>query len=199
MMEMRNKLRKIEEEQQELKRANTKLLYQMDHDSLSGLYCKRCLNQYIEKAFEDAMYRQTALGVLFLDIDFFKKMNDTYGHQEGDKCIVAVADCIKKCMPDDFWARYGGDEFVVVMKERSDEYVEKCAADLVAHIRELRIPHKSSRTDSVLTITVGAVNAIPHKPNKVWDYLSSADELLYEQKMEQKGKYRFENKLGENV
>lgn len=199
MMEMRNRLREIEEEQLELKKKNSQLLYQMDHDTLSGAYCKRCLNRYLEKVFDEAVQKQIPLGILFVDIDYFKQINDRYGHGRGDECVVAVARVIQNCMPRDFTARYGGDEFVVVAVGRTSEYIEQRAGRLIQGIRELKIPNQDSETAGVLTVTVGAVNAVPQKPNKVWDFLSVADSLLYEQKEAEKGRYRFRDQLEETM
>lgn len=199
MMEMRSKLRRIEEEQQELKKKNTRLLYQMEHDTLTGLYNKSCLNRYLEKAFDEAQQKQIPMGILFVDIDYFKQMNDRYGHSRGDEGIIAVAECLESCMPQDFAARYGGDEFVVVSLGRTSEYVREKADQIIECIRTKQIPNENSKTEDVLTVTVGAINAVPAKLNKVWDFLSRADNLLYQQKEEKKGICRFRDRLGENT
>lgn len=191
IMRMRNKLREVEEEQTRLMEENTKLIYQMQHDELSGLYNKRYLNRRMEELFEEAMQKGLPLGVMFVDIDYFKQMNDKYGHQKGDECIIAIADAIKTCMPEEFAARYGGDEFVILTLGRTKEYVEKRAQMLVDNIKARQIPNVDSPYMNIVTVTIGGVNAIPHKPNKMWDFLSAADETLYRQKNEQKGCVRF--------
>lgn len=196
MMEMRNRLHGIEERQHELEEQGMKLRYQADHDELSGLYNKRCLNQYAEEAFEQAMRKQKTLGVLFVDIDYFKQMNDSYGHGKGDECIRAVADSIRECMPEEFAARYGGDEFVIIIPGKDEDYVRNCARMVVENVRDRRIENKDSRVDNILTVTVGAVCAVPRKHNKIWDFLAAADEALYVQKRERKGGMCFRNKVG---
>lgn len=191
MMKLRNRLREIEEEQTRLIKENSKLLYQTEHDELSGLYNKRCLNRYMEEVFEEALHKGLPLGVLFVDIDYFKQMNDKYGHYKGDDCIMAISDAIKTCMPEDFAARYGGDEFVIITLGRSREYLQEHAQMLVDNVKARKIPNVDSRYMQIVTITIGAVHAVPHKPNKMWDFLSAADETLYLQKNEQKGCVRF--------
>lgn len=191
IMRMRNKLREVEEEQTRLMEENTKLIYQMQHDELSGLYNKRYMNRRMEELFEEAMQKELTLGVMFVDIDYFKQMNDKYGHQKGDECIIAIADAIKTCMPEDFAARYGGDEFVILTLGRSKEYMEMRAQMLLDNVMARQLPNEDSPYMKVVTITIGGVNAIPHKPNKMWDFLSAADETLYRQKKEQKGRFRF--------
>lgn len=196
MMEMRSRLHNVEEEQQLLEEQNTRLLYQADHDELSGLYNKGCLNRYAEETFEHAFRNQEMLGVLFVDIDYFKQMNDYYGHSKGDECIRAVADSIRECMDGDFAARYGGDEFVVITLGRDEEYIREHARRIVDNVREKQIENKNSHVADVLTVTVGAVCAVPVKHDKIWDFLSAADKTLYEQKKVKKGCMRFDNKVG---
>ena len=196
MMEMRKSLHSIEERQIELEEQGMKLKYQADHDELSGLYNKRCLNQYAEEAFEQAMRKQKMLGILFVDIDYFKQMNDSYGHGKGDECIKAVADSIRECMPGEFAARYGGDEFVIIIPGKDEDYVKNCAEKVVENVRNRKIENKDSQVSDILTVTVGAVCAVPKKHNKIWDFLAAADEALYVQKNEKKGGMCFRGKVG---
>lgn len=191
MMEIRRRLWRIEEGQRELEQENTRLLYQADHDELSRLYNKRRLNRCLEEYFEKAMAESLAMSILFVDIDYFKQLNDCYGHQKGDECIRAVADCIGRSMPDDFVARYGGDEFMVVACGRTEEHVSQGAERIVDSVRALQIPNRNAGDGAVLTVTVGVIHAVPRKPNKVWDFLAAADEALYLQKQEMRGCARF--------
>ena len=191
MLELRKRLQAVEEEQREQTKKRNKLLYQSEHDELTGLYNKRSLNRYLEDVFEDCKLNEKELGILFLDIDYFKQLNDRYGHGKGDEGICAVADTLKKIFPEDYVARYGGDEFLVVMTGRDLTYVMEHAESLCAGIREYKIPNEDSELEPWLTISVGGVCAIPREPNRVWDFLSAADNTLYEQKKEQKGKVRF--------
>lgn len=96
MMELRKRLQVAEEEQKEQERKRNRLLYQADHDELTGLYNKRSLNRYLEDVFEDCLLNEKELGILFLDIDHFKQLNDRYGHGRGDEGICAVADTSEK-------------------------------------------------------------------------------------------------------
>lgn len=191
MLELRKRLQAVEEEQREQTKKRNKLLYQSEHDELTGLYNKRSLNRYLEDVFEACKLNEKELGILFLDIDYFKQLNDRYGHGKGDEGICAVADTLKKIFPEDYVARYGGDEFLVVMTGRDLTYAMEHAESLCAGIREYKIPNEDSELEPWLTISVGGVCAIPREPNRVWDFLSAADNTLYEQKKEQKGKVRF--------
>lgn len=191
LMSLRSRLDEIEQKQKQLKKEKIQLQYQAEHDELSGLYNKRFLNRRMEEMFENALHKGLFLGVLFVDIDYFKQMNDRYGHMKGDDCIVLIAEEIRKCMPDDFVARYGGDEFVILTQNQSREYVTEHAQMIVDHIQRRRIPNEDSKGVKIVTVTVGVAYAIPAKHNKMWDFLAAADAMLYEQKKEQKGFVRF--------
>lgn len=191
MRALHDRLKEKEENHVRLLEENKKLIYRTRHDELSGLYNKRYLSRYMEKIFEEALEKQLPFGVLFLDIDFFKQMNDRYGHQKGDDCVVAISDAIKTCMQGDFAARYGGDEFVILTIGRSREYMEERAQMIMDNIRQKQIPNEDSPVRKMVSVTVGGVHTIPHKPNKIWDFLSAADEALYQQKEEKKGLVRF--------
>ena len=196
MMEMRGQLLQIEETQKELEEENVKLRYQADHDELSGLYNKGKLNRYAEEIFDMALKNGFAMSVIFVDIDYFKQMNDYYGHSKGDDCVRAVAESIRCCMPGDFAARYGGDEFVVIAVNRTAEYVQECGEKIVKDVRALNIPNEGAGEEKVLTVTVGIAHAVPVRTNKIWDFLSAADETLYRQKQERKGCMRFCGRVG---
>ena len=89
MLELRKRLQAVEEEQREQTKKRNKLLYQSEHDELTGLYNKRSLNCYLEDVFEACKLNEKELGILFLDIDYFKQLNDRYGHGKGDEGICA--------------------------------------------------------------------------------------------------------------
>lgn len=196
MMEMRKRLLQIEGTQQELEKENVKLRYQADHDELSGLYNKGRLNRYAEEVFDLARKKGLALSVIFVDIDYFKQMNDHYGHSRGDDCVRVVAESISQSMPEDFAARYGGDEFVVIALNRTEEYVRECGEKIIQKVRAQRIPNKDSAVADILTVTVGIAHAVPTRTNKIWDFMSAADETLYQQKQEKRGCMRFCGRVG---
>lgn len=187
MMEMSRRLWSIEEEQRELEQENTRLLYQVDHDELSGLYNKGYLNQYLEDTFDRAVREKLALSVIFVDIDYFKQLNDHYGHQKGDECIQAVAEVLKENMADDFAARYGGDEFVAVALGRTEQYIRDVADRIVEGVRRRQISNVDSAIADVLTVTAGIIHAVPQKSDRVWDFMAAADDTLYRQKKEKRG------------
>ncbi len=192
MMKMRNKLVDMEEIEDELKEKNSKLLYQVDHDVTSGLFNRRYLNAYAETSFEKAYHDKTSFGVLFVDIDYFKKVNDSHGHTNGDSAILRISNVLKKIMKDDFVARYGGDEFVILILDKSKEYLEECATRIIEEVKELKIPTNRDKEDDYVSVTIGGYHDIPQKNSKVWDFLKAADNCLYEQKEIHRGSIRIQ-------
>ena len=87
------------------------------HDGLTGIYNRRYLEEYLERAVEECRRYSIALSVIMMDIDHFKRVNDTHGHQMGDKVLEKFARRIKSNVRRaDMLARYGGEEFTVVLK-----------------------------------------------------------------------------------
>lgn len=199
MMELRSRLQDMKKKQKVLENQNSELLYKSRHDRISGLPNRRYLNRHLETAMEEAQKRQEALGILFVDIDCFKQLNDRYGHQRGDECIRAVAEALREAVPEEFLARYGGDEFVIVMKNPSQEAVKQAARRIQQAVCEKKIPNENSGKSKTVTVTIGAVCAVPNKMNRVWDFMKEADEALYEQKKAGKGRYCCRERLGEEI
>lgn len=197
MMGLRTRLREMKKKQQVLEHSNLELLYKSLYDRISGLPNRRYLNRHLEKVLEEAEKKQEPLGILFVDIDYFKQLNDRYGHRKGDHCIREVADALKKAVPNEFTARYGGDEFVVVMKNPAREAVCDAARRISEGVLEKGIPNEDSDTADVVTVTIGSVCAVPNKYNRIWDFMKEADEALYEQKKAGKGRFCCRERLGE--
>jgi diguanylate cyclase (GGDEF)-like protein len=128
------------------------------------------------------------LSVLMMDIDHFKKYNDTYGHSMGDACLKSVADVFADCImrADDFVARYGGEEFVVVLPNTDEEGARVIADKLHESIREQQIPHKASDTAHYVTISIGGITGKVDHSQCEENYIKRADEMLYASK--QKGR-----------
>jgi diguanylate cyclase (GGDEF)-like protein len=122
--------------------------------------------------------------ILLIDLDYFKKYNDSLGHLEGDKALITVAKCLKNNIKreTDFIARFGGEEFVCVLP-----FVEKVEAfeftkTMVQSIEDMKIPHPMSSCSKYLTISVGMANAVPNDNNSHVQLLHEADKALYSAK-----------------
>ena len=178
-----NRIR-LEEEanrRREIEKTNLLLKQKSEHDSLTGLSNRYKLNEFAETAFQRAYVEGTPLTVEIMDIDCFKEYNDNYGHQAGDDVLVKVADAIRslEAHPGVHTARYGGDEFVIIYENHSMESISKLAKHLHDKIHRMNIEHKYSKVSDRVSISQGLFRKIPKGGNKLWDFLSNADMVLY--------------------
>ena len=165
-------------------RENEILNRQADTDALTGLPNRYAMNDALEETFDRAKKAKTPLMIAILDVDYFKEYNDTYGHQAGDVCLNALAGSLRKLAANKgvFCARYGGDEFIVIAEETDRKGAEKIAAYLREEIAACRILHKKSRSSSIVTVSQGYCIAVPGARDRIWDFLSEADQALYDVK-----------------
>lgn len=162
---------------------NEELTRMSEHDALTGLPNRYSINKYCEKIFAKACKNQQKFGLIMIDIDYFKQYNDTYGHVEGDKCIVTVARQISKLATDDIYAaRYGGDEFLVMVLDKEDEYLQMFAQSLRDSVEQQKIEHKASNISLYVTVTQGIINEIPSREDTMIDFVHKADLALYKVK-----------------
>ncbi len=167
-----------------LKEANEKLTLLSVQDGLTKIPNRRKFDDFLSLEWERHKRDQTELVVIICDIDFFKFYNDTYGHQEGDDCLIKVAKAIKNTIfrPADLAARYGGEEFAAVLPQTNADGALKVAENLNKSIEDLKLEHKSSKVAEYVTLSVGASSTIPNSDSSFEDLLQRADEALYEAK-----------------
>jgi len=153
-------------------------------DGLTGIHNRRMFDQHLQLAWNMAVRDGKSLALLLVDIDYFKRYNDRYGHQAGDDCLRIVAGALQQCArrPMDFVARYGGEEFAVVLYEASREYVAEVLTRIQRSIAELNIPHEASRVASRLTVSIGAAFILPGANRTHDGLIQLADEALYSAK-----------------
>ena len=122
--------------------------------------------------------------VLLLDIDYFKKYNDTLGHLEGDEALKTVALCLKNQIKreTDFIARFGGEEFVCLLPFINKDEAIDYAKTLVQNIENLNLPHPKSEVSQYITISAGLATTIPDSNNSLTQLLDNADKALYSAK-----------------
>lgn len=183
IMELQDQLRTVEQEQIRMSAANRELKAIALYDSMTKLPNRTLINEYLSQKFEDAQQEGSILGIEILDIDYFKKYNDTYGHLAGDKCIEAVAEVLR-CRESDnvFCGRYGGDEFVVVYSGMTLQEIERTVEEIQGGVRKLNIAHKESVYSDVVTVSQGIFVRVPDSHSREWDFSSMADIALYEAK-----------------
>jgi diguanylate cyclase len=170
----------VEKLHQELKSARGEALI----DPLTGIHNRRGFETIAKQIFEDKNALEKGVCILMLDIDHFKKVNDTYGHLFGDKIIRVIAETVKsKIRGQDSVARMGGEEFAIVLTETNTE-----GAKIVAeHIRQSIEGGKVRRLDTkehITGITVSLGMAVYENGKSIVDLLDQADKALYISKNE---------------
>lgn len=150
-------------------------------DPLTGVHNFRHLSTMLARELERATRFGHPLGVLMLDIDRFKPVNDTYGHASGDAVLRELARRISECVREvDTVARYGGEEFALLLPETDVDGASKLAGRVLAAIRS-EVFHLPDGPDLVITASMG-VAAFPHHGATATEVMRAADEALYQAK-----------------
>jgi diguanylate cyclase (GGDEF)-like protein len=159
-------------------------------DGLTGVYNRRYFDQQLVMEMARAVRSQSALSLIMLDVDFFKRFNDYYGHQAGDDCLRQIASTLKSGLrrPADLVARYGGEEFACILPETEFTDAMAIAHDLEHQIRRQAIPHVDSETASVVTISLGVAGRNAGTPGDADALLAAADAQLYKAKNAGRGR-----------
>ncbi|OHC71233.1 MAG: hypothetical protein A2045_10315 [Rhodocyclales bacterium GWA2_65_20] len=146
-------------------------------DAMTGLYNRHFIEAYMETLVSAVKRRKTHLGVLMLDVDHFKKVNDTYGHDAGDKVLVAVANVLKESLrSSDLIIRYGGEEFIALLQD-TDRAGAMFTAEKIRHaVESLKI--QIGATALTKTISIGVAD-FPEDTDEFWEVVKYADVALY--------------------
>jgi diguanylate cyclase (GGDEF)-like protein/PAS domain S-box-containing protein len=157
------------------------LLEQSTRDPLTHLFNRRFLEESFERELQLAARKRQSISVLFLDLDHFKRVNDTFGHDAGDLALLSLADLFRNFFrATDICCRYGGEEFAIVLPESSSEDAAARAEDLCSEVKRLRLRYKNQPLGT-LTLSVG-VAAFPDHGSTCLGLLKIADKCLYESK-----------------
>ncbi len=149
-------------------------------DPLTGLYNRRFVEQALENITAGVMRRNTVLGVLMCDIDYFKKVNDEYGHDVGDEILKGVAKILKENVrKSDIVSRFGGEEFLILLVDIRKGEAEKIAEKLRKRVEETTFHTKAGPIKK--TISIG-VSEFPVDSTGIWQVIKFADVALYKAK-----------------
>jgi diguanylate cyclase (GGDEF)-like protein len=161
-------------------------------DGLTAVANRRAFDQRIEAEWRRCARAQLPMALIMVDIDHFKAYNDGYGHQAGDACLVQVGAAMRRvaARPQDLVARYGGEEFVILLPQLDAHGAEGVARRLQGELRQLAIPHAGSRTDTLLTVSMGIGALVPADAGSPGELVQQADALLYEAKAGGRNQYR---------
>ena len=153
-------------------------------DALTGLYNRRYFSEQVEREWNRARREQLPVSLFMIDIDHFKRFNDSFGHLCGDRCICAVADAVQRCFArgSDLVARYGGEEFVVLATGVERRHARERAELLRRAISALTIDGAARSGGKMITVSVGVATAVPDDRILPEDLLLAADRSLYQAK-----------------
>jgi diguanylate cyclase (GGDEF)-like protein len=173
-----------------LYKSNLNLNEKVHFDALTGIYNRRFMDDNLKRVVKSLSRTNGVLSVLMLDIDFFKKYNDTYGHSMGDDCLKKVAKALcDTARMDDCVIRYGGEEFVVLLPNTDEAGAGITAGRLLNSVSSLCIPHKNSDIADYVTISIGATTIKVKYNHQYMHYIERADEALYISKDTGRNKY----------
>lgn len=165
----------------ELQRANQELSRLVNLDGLTQVANRRRFDYYLAREWQRHLREQQPLALILMDIDYFKRYNDHYGHQRGDDCLIQVAQAIAKIpkRPTDLVARYGGEEFVAILPNTNAEGALIVAESIRMAIAAIAIPHPKSEVNPYLTLSLGVTSLIPSLDMRLEDLIANADRALY--------------------
>ncbi|NEP81247.1 MAG: PAS domain S-box protein [Okeania sp. SIO3B3] len=184
---------------QQLQNANQELYKLATLDGLTKIANRRCFDEYLEKEWLRMGREKKPLSLIMCDIDFFKKYNDTYGHQKGDKCLQQVAKTLSKVVkrPTDLVARYGGEEFAIILSNTNLEGAIHIANIVQQEVYKLQITHQNSPIYKQVTLSLGVSSIIPFPEATYKSLIAGADRALYQAK--EKGRNRVIPYIGDII
>ncbi|SDK21941.1 diguanylate cyclase (GGDEF) domain-containing protein [Methylophilus rhizosphaerae] len=149
-------------------------------DKLTGIGNRRSFDVSLATTWAQASRAKVPLSLIMVDVDFFKKFNDAYGHQAGDDCLRQVAAALDGCArrAGDVVTRYGGEEFAVVLFHTSLNEAQNIGENMLAAVRKLGIRHEQS-SHEIVTISIGIATVVPTVERDMHQLIEAADKSLY--------------------
>ena len=167
-----------------MEKANKNLNVEVISDELTNIPNRRGVNCYLSKVWMECEIRPKNIALLMMDIDYFKRYNDCYGHLEGDNCLKRIADCLKSVFGNrcGILGRFGGEEFVCFIKDTEYMDVLDCSELLRSSIEKLGLSYIWNNSCYPVTISIGGIYGLSSDFNSSHDMYLIADEELYRAK-----------------
>lgn len=169
-------------QQKEASERGDALLRLSNTDPLTGLDNRRAVDQRLRDYWNDWKNSGSNFAAILIDVDFFKRYNDCYGHQEGDRCLVLVSNILQKAIRpfNGTIGRYGGEEFIVLAQLETHDQVAALANLICRTVYDLQLVHEQRRDGiSVVTVSVGAAYTRSNAGSKIEKIIHDADRALY--------------------
>jgi diguanylate cyclase (GGDEF)-like protein len=162
-------------------------------DGLTGIYNRRHFDEVLLAEWKRSIRTEKPLSLLLIDVDHFKKLNDRYGHPEGDECLKKIAEQLSIILrrSSDTLARYGGEEFAAILPETNKESAQLIADAMRMSVEDLKIANEGSKATRVVTVSIGVCseNAMLSRPAE--ELLNAADAALYRAKKQGRNRVQF--------
>jgi diguanylate cyclase (GGDEF)-like protein len=182
---------KVQERTQALEQANARLQQLSRTDALTQVANRGEFDRVLRQELQRHGRSQRSLALLLIDVDFFKRYNDHYGHLQGDDCLVQVAQALQQSVrrTTDCVARYGGEEFAIILPATDTEGAILVAQAVRRAIANLQLPHTTSDANAYVTVSIGITVTIPGDDSPLQGVILQTDKALYQAK--QQGRDRF--------
>lgn len=153
-------------------------------DGLTKIPNRRTFDAFLHDEWRRCLRLKKPISLAIVDLDHFKLLNDTYGHQSGDECLIKVGEVLKEFVnrPTDICARYGGEEFALLWGNTSLEQAKGISNRVLKKIIDLKIENNKSPTQSYLTASIGLAEMIPSIGSEEKGIIRIADSMLYKAK-----------------
>lgn len=151
-------------------------------DGLTGLHNKRSFTEHLQIEWLKGLRSKEPLSLIMMDIDYFKKYNDHYGHIQGDDCLKNIAGAIEKSVDGGFCARFGGEEFACILPGCDAKKSADTARKIRKSVADLSIPHEHSTVSDKISLSIGIATAVPRSELSPEDVIRAADACLYSAK-----------------
>lgn len=149
-------------------------------DTLTELFNRRAFNEQYGALWQNCIEDKDPISMLMIDVDYFKKFNDKYGHLNGDECLKKISKVLRKYLPtpDAFATRYGGEEFLVLLPRNTSHMANILAQKLLAAIESLTFEDLGLNTDAKITVSIGIAQSLPVHGDLKEKLLKTADDAL---------------------
>lgn len=167
-----------------LRHANAKLELLATLDGLTQIANRRRFDAFLSQTWRMMLRQKQEISVIMCDVDYFKRYNDTYGHQAGDACLQKIAEVLQRVANrgGDLVARYGGEEFAIILGNTDEFGARSLCYNLRWAIAELNIPHSASDVSSYVTLSIGICTMVPSLQLLPESLVAMADKALYSAK-----------------
>lgn len=177
-----------------LEAANARLNELLRTDAMTGVNNRRAFDEGLSAAAASARVKGTPLGLIMMDIDYFKAYNDILGHQAGDVCLRSVAQALAQAAHDgEMVCRYGGEEFAVIVPGADATAVQAAAQRLRHAVLKLAMPHPRQEKSQV-TVSMGTVSIMP-EDHDIKNMVALADQALYTSKVNGRNRVTYFNEI----